>query len=82
MPEKPGEFEIMFSIEPSEWRRGYAFEAAEAALRCAFDAGLDRVLGRCDRPNEPSRRLLEKLCAVFESASIEGVDDYYFRLKR
>ena len=82
VPEEAGEFEIVFSTELSEWRCGYAFEAAEAVLLYVFDASLDRVLGRCDLFNEASRRLFEKLGTVFESASIQGVDDYYYRLRR
>lgn len=84
VPEGTDEVEILFSIEPREWRRGYAAEAAAEVLRYGLeDVGLDTVVGRCDVPNEPSRRLLEKLGMVFEKrAPIEGVDCYHYRLRR
>lgn len=83
VPEGTGEIEILFSTVPGEWRRGYAEEAATAVLRHGFEAaGLTEIVGRCDAPNEPSRRLLEKLGMTFERrAPIKGVDCCHYRLR-
>lgn len=82
VPEGTGEIEILFSIEPGSWRRGYAEEASWAVLRHGFaECGLAEVVGRCDVPNEPSRRLLEKLGMRFEKQEpIRGVDCLHYRL--
>ena len=83
IPEGTGEIEIIFSVEPAEWRRGFAAEAAQAIIAYGFGpAGLEEIVGRCDVPNEPSRRLLEKLGMMLERrAPIKGIDCYHFRLR-
>ena len=83
VPEGTGEIEVLFSVEPREWRRGFAAEAAEAIIAYGFGAaGLEEILGRCDVPNEPSRRLLEKLGMVLEGrAPIKGIECYHYRLR-
>ena len=84
VPEGTGEIEIICSIEPCQWRRGYALEATRAVLRHAFEElEVGEIVGRCDVPNEPSRRLVEKLGMRFErKAPIEGVDCFHYRLTR
>ncbi len=78
------EIEILFSLDPGAWGHGYAFEASIAALDRAFRVvGLERVIGRCDVPNEPSRRLLERLGMKLEKREpIRGLDSFHFALSR
>lgn len=60
--ENGDDIEILFGIAPAHWRRGYATEAAGAALREGFERhGWDRVVAATDRPNRASRRVIEKL---------------------
>ncbi|MDI3390079.1 GNAT family protein [Streptomyces sp. B-S-A8] len=54
--------ETGFIFNPDYQGRGLAAEAAEAMLRLGFeDAGLHRIIGRCDARNGASARLMEKL---------------------
>ena len=54
--------ETGFIFNPEYQGRGLATEAAEAMLRLGFeDAGLHRIIGRCDARNEASARLMERL---------------------
>jgi RimJ/RimL family protein N-acetyltransferase len=54
--------ELGFSVHPDHHGKGYAREAAERMLRVAFeDAGLHRVIGRCDARNDASAGLLRRL---------------------
>ena len=78
------EIEILFSLEPGSWGRGYAYEASLAVLREAFEAaGLERVVGRCDVPNLASKRLLERLGMTLEKREpIRGIDCFHFGLGR
>lgn len=56
------DIEILFGIAPVHWRRGYATEAAEAAVREGFERhGWERIVAWTDRPNLASRRVIEKL---------------------
>jgi RimJ/RimL family protein N-acetyltransferase len=84
VPEGTGEIEILFTVEPRCWRRGFAAEAAASVIRYGFEeAGLSEIVGRCDAPNEPSRRLLEKLgMELVRRAPIRGVDCLHYRLVR
>lgn len=78
------EIEILFSLEPRVWGRGYAYEASVAALGEAYGtAGLERIVGRCDVPNLASKRLLERLGMTLEKREpIRGVDCFHFGLAR
>lgn len=55
-------YEIGFHIRSQHWRRGYAYEAATAVMKHAFD-NLDaaRLFAGHNPQNEASRLLLEKL---------------------
>lgn len=54
--------EMGFVFNPEYQGRGYATEAAEAALRLGFAGlGLHRIVGHCDARNHPSARLMERL---------------------
>jgi RimJ/RimL family protein N-acetyltransferase len=82
--EEIDEIEILFSLDPDRWHQGLAREASQAVLDHAFKAiGLERVVGRCDVPNEPSRRLLERLGMQLEKReAIRGIECYHFGLSR
>lgn len=55
-------YEIGFHIRKSEWRKGYAYEAARAAIAYAFDSMHAAALFAGHSPaNESSRQLLQKL---------------------
>ncbi len=50
---------LRFALAPNEWGRGYASEAAGAALRFAHDrAGLERVIAVARATNMASREVL------------------------
>jgi RimJ/RimL family protein N-acetyltransferase len=54
--------EIGYLIHPDYHGRGYATEAARAALRLGFEQfQMHRIVARCDARNEPSYRVMEKL---------------------
>ena len=56
------EVELTYALEPSAWGRGYATEAAAAALEHGFAAaGLTRIVGIASRENASSLRVLRKL---------------------
>ena len=60
-----GELEIGWRIRESEWRRGYAFEAASAVLQYALDVlKADLVVSRSAVGNLPSQGLMRKLGLV------------------
>lgn len=82
--EEIDEIEILFSLDPARWHQGLAREASLAVLERAFKgAGLERVIGRCDVPNEASRRLLVRLGMELEKREdIRGLDSYHFGLNR
>ena len=83
VPEEPGEVEVIFSLDPARQGEGLATEAAAAVLEAGFAAGLERVVGRCDEPNEPSRRVLERLGMRFvRRAPIHGLDALHYRIDK
>ncbi len=54
--------EVIYSLEPSMWGRGFATEAARAAITFAFETlHLPRVLGGFDAENIASSQVLERL---------------------
>lgn len=57
-----GNFELGYVFNAAFLHRGYAFEAARAALNSAFvQLDTHRVYAMCDPQNAPSWRLLERL---------------------
>jgi ribosomal-protein-alanine N-acetyltransferase len=55
------EVELTYALVPSAWGRGFATEAAAAALRFAFEeSGLERVVGIAKRENGASVAVLRK----------------------
>jgi RimJ/RimL family protein N-acetyltransferase len=54
--------EIGFVLHPDHQGRGYAVESMRELLRIGFqDAGLHRIVGRCDAENVASASLMERL---------------------
>jgi len=54
--------EVGWSFHPDAWGRGYATEAATAAIDWAFDnLGWDRMIHCIDPANVPSQKLAERL---------------------
>ncbi|WP_170130977.1 GNAT family N-acetyltransferase [Deinococcus yavapaiensis] len=69
------DIELAYLLDRSAWGRGFATEAAWAALKWAFGEGrLERVVAVTYPENTPSRRVLEKLGFVNE-----GLRQYYER---
>jgi len=58
----PGEIEVGWHVEHASWGRGYATEAAQAALRYAVEElSLDKVVAAILPENKRSLRVAEKL---------------------
>lgn len=54
--------EVAWRLAADHWRKGYATEAAAAALAFGFEtAGLDEIVSFTVAANEPSRRVMERL---------------------
>jgi ribosomal-protein-alanine N-acetyltransferase len=54
--------EIQYALSEDRCGAGLATEAARAVLRFGFErAGLDRIVGEVDAPNQTSARVLERL---------------------
>jgi RimJ/RimL family protein N-acetyltransferase len=54
--------EVTYALEPSCWGRGYATEAAAAALGVGFDdAGLREIAGIARAANAASLRVMDKI---------------------
>ena len=65
--------EIGFVFDRAHHGRGYATESAQPLLAFAFETvGLHRVIGRCERRNAGSARVLEKLGMRCEAHFVEN----------
>lgn len=60
----PGRFEVGWHFHPDAWGRGYATETALAALRWAFDHGLDEVFAVVRPGNDASIAVCRRLRMV------------------
>ena len=57
-----GSVDLGWILDKRFWGRGYATEAARAAMAWGRDtAGMRRFVAQCDSENERSRRLMERL---------------------
>ena len=52
--------EVGYIVNADYRRRGYALEALEAVIECAFRSGVHRVFAECDPRNKGSWKLLER----------------------
>lgn len=58
--------ELLYGLLPRFWGRGFATEAARAAVRYAFETlGLDAVHAATDVPNVASMQVMERLGMTF-----------------
>jgi len=74
VPEVMPAVEIGWRFARAHWGRGFATEAAQAALQFAFtDAGLDRLVGVHVVGNDASARVMLKLGMRFQLATTEVV---------
>jgi ribosomal-protein-alanine N-acetyltransferase len=54
-------YDVGYRLIPRYWGKGYATEAAKAALEYGFNTlGLNEIIGMCHEHNTASRRALEK----------------------
>lgn len=56
-----GDTEIGWHFHPDYWHRGYASEAASAALQYAFDSGLTKVVAVTSPANLASQRVCTRI---------------------
>jgi [ribosomal protein S5]-alanine N-acetyltransferase len=64
--------EVLYSLEPAEWGKGYALEAAQALLRHGHGSlGLAVILGGTDTPNVRSAVVLRR-AGMIETVRFEG----------
>jgi RimJ/RimL family protein N-acetyltransferase len=78
------EIEVGYRFVPSVWGRGYATEAAAAALRYGFDvAGLDEIVAVAYPGNTASRRVMEKIGMTYDGRGIYyGNDSVRYVIRR
>jgi ribosomal-protein-alanine N-acetyltransferase len=77
------EVDLGFRITRSKWNQGFASEAAEACLSYGFlKLGLKEVIGRADRCNLASIRVLEKIgMKYWKSGYAKGIKNaVYYRI--
>ena len=77
--------DIGFRFFKQQWNKGYATEAAQACLNYGFDSlDIKEIVGRADKENKSSIRVLEKLNMTFwKIDSCEGIDKaIYYRIKK
>lgn len=79
-----GETEVGFLFDRPFWGKGYATEAALAALRFGFEHfELDHILALVHPENLASRRVLEKCAMRYdETISLWGIKLMRYRLER
>ena len=57
-----GDLEIGWWLDPAAWGRGYASEAGAALVKYIFEVlGRDHLFAIIDPPNEPSKRVAQRL---------------------
>lgn len=79
---RTAEAELVYGIAPPYWGQGLATEAAEGALRHAFETlALDEVIAGTDAPNLASLRVMEKVGMTprrrFRRRGLEHEQVYY-----
>lgn len=76
--------EIVFAFHKSAWGKGFATEAARAALRFGFeDLQLEKVSAATHLENTASRRVLEKIGMTFEKTTTHyGIETTTFSISR
>jgi RimJ/RimL family protein N-acetyltransferase len=64
--------ELPWAVASLHWNRGFATEAAGAALEWARERGLQEVIALVTPDNEPSRRVAEKIGLRQEGQTVHG----------
>src|SRR5688572_20344050 len=73
--------EIGWTLAADTWGRGYATEAARAALEFARELGLRRIVSITLPDNTRSRRVMEKLGLVYQGdAHWRGLDHVWYAI--
>jgi RimJ/RimL family protein N-acetyltransferase len=78
------ETEVAYLLSKRVWGRGYATEAARAAVRFGFErAGLSKIIGLVHSENTGSVRVLEKCGLSFDDRiTLWGMELSRYRLQR
>lgn len=64
-------YDVGYRLIPKFWGKGYATEAAKAALKYAFiTMGVNEIIGTCHEENKASRSVLEKCGLQFKEQFI------------
>jgi ribosomal-protein-alanine N-acetyltransferase len=78
----PPELQLLYGLQPSRWGRGYATEAAAAALDYAFGVlGLDDIRAASDSPNTASIAVLRRLGMQQRPAGDEFTRTVFFGVR-
>lgn len=78
------EVEVDFVIAPDYWGKGYATEAAEAALKYGFEnLKLKRIIALAKPENTLSRRVIEKIgMRYLKDAQYWGITCVYYAISK
>ena len=69
----PTEPELIYSLAPAVWGRGFASEASRAVIADAFARlGFARVLARTDTPNRASIEVMKRLGMEYAGESVQN----------
>ena len=84
LSDEPADAEVLYGIDPLQWRLGLATEAASAVLRYGFETvGLERIVASADAPNAASFRVMEKLGMHLLRRTIEaGAEILHYAVSR
>lgn len=77
------EVDIGFRLSRKHWNKGYSTEAAKASLEYGFTQhNIKRIIGRADKRNTASIRVLEKLGLKFEkNYNDNGVENVLYAIE-
>jgi ribosomal-protein-alanine N-acetyltransferase len=80
----PPELQLLYGLAPRYWSKGYATEAAKAAIRHGFEhLSFDRVTASADAPNAASLRVMERAGLKFDRRVMnDGLDTVYYCLSK
>lgn len=75
--------ELLYGLLPDFWGKGYATEAARAALRFGFrHCGMKRIVAGADPPNAASFSVMERLGMRFEKrAMIDALEVICYQIE-
>lgn len=84
MIDETSEVEVDFVLAPNSWGRGYATEAAKAALAYGFQKlKLQNIIGLAKPENTASRRVIEKIGMQFKrNTEYWGITCAYYAISK